>query len=74
MKIPIKLTIELDYEIYDGYENSGEDGIRFYLEENHCVENIIEFMYKNLKEGSCHTCSHAEVKVQKRALFDTDDE
>lgn len=71
MKVPIKLTLDIDYDIGAGFED--DDTLQFYLEENHCVENIIRQLYEKLEDGFCHTCSHATVKIQDRPLHDDEE-
>lgn len=73
MKVPIRLTLDIDYEIYDGWKESDPEAIRFFLEENHCVENIIRQLHENQVEGYCTTCSHAEVKLLDRPLHEEDE-
>lgn len=57
--VKIRWTLEFEYPVFD----SNDDHIQFYLEENHCQENLLSYLANDCEDGKCKMCSIGEVEV-----------
>lgn len=64
MKIPITLVMHVEYEVSD---NDDMESLKWYLEEEHCIDNVINFVHKKVQasdvNNECETCSYAKMFV-----------
>ncbi len=65
MKARIKWTLKFDYPFWEGMKTTPEDleRVEFYLEESHCQENLLEYLYNQSEDGICKLCSIGEVEL-----------
>lgn len=54
-RIPVTIVLH----VYETIQEDWEDGGQFFVEENHCLDNYVEDIHRELeaKPGYCHTCS-----------------
>jgi hypothetical protein len=62
IKAKIKWTIELDYPLWESDSEPDEDHIKFYLEESHCQENILDYLVSESEKNICKLCFMGKVE------------
>ncbi len=64
--VTLKLTIEFEYPIDAEYS---DDSIQFRMEENYCVENLIDFLHNQInaepRKNKCTLCSCSKTELIK---------
>jgi hypothetical protein len=62
VKVPIEFTIRIDIDVPDDWD---DDSVRFYVEENHCMDNYVEQVHREIeaRPGVCHTCHRGSARV-----------
>ena len=60
MKAKVRWTLEFEYPIPDGMDM---ENYQFYLEENHCQENLLDYLVSESEEGICKLCSIGTVEL-----------
>lgn len=62
-RIPVTLIVHTFQEIYD--DAWSDDSIKFFVEENHCLTNVISDIQKDIdaSPGTCGLCAHAEARI-----------
>lgn len=73
MKIPIRLTIDMDYEWPTKVDGVLDQHTKWHLEENHCINNVIRKLADGLRDGFCTSCSRGKVEVVERELFEEEE-
>lgn len=59
MKARIKWELEFDYPLFD----TDLEHAQFYLEENHCQENLLDYLVSESENGICKLCSIGKVTL-----------
>lgn len=57
--VKLRWTLEFEYPVFDG----SDEHIQFYLEENHCQENLLTYLVDDSEVGKCKLCSLGKVEV-----------
>lgn len=57
--VKIRWTLEFEYPVIDG----DDEFLQFHLEENHCQENLLNYLVSESEEGICKLCSLGTVKI-----------
>lgn len=65
MKVDITLVI---YTTQDAPDEATPEQIEFLVEENFCLENHIERLFRELKPNTCNLCTHAEAFVGRASV------
>jgi hypothetical protein len=60
LKAKIRWTLEFDYPLS---KVECFDSLKFYLEENHCQENILEYLLTESEPNVCKLCHMGKVEV-----------
>lgn len=57
-----RVPITVVFHLYEDVPVAWEDGGRFYVEKNHCIDNYVAEMAKEIETGMnhCQTCNRAE--------------
>lgn len=59
INLKIRWTLEFEYPVF----NSDDEHLKFYLEESHCHENLLDYLLSDREEDRCKLCSIGEVEV-----------
>jgi len=59
-KVPVTLVVEFEIEVQDNYT---DDDTRFFVEENHCIDNHIDLLHRELQTNCCTNCPRANAYV-----------
>ncbi len=56
-----RVPITVVFHLYEDVPEDWEDGGRFFVEENHCIDNYVTSMHRELEEnpGYCMSCCRA---------------
>jgi len=57
MKVDITLVLHLQQEVNDDVVLSDDKTLLPFVIDEHCIDNHIEDLHKNLTDGVCSTCS-----------------
>lgn len=57
-----RVPITVVFHLWEDVPEDWEDGGRFYVEENHCIDNYVTAMHRELEAnpGYCQSCNRAE--------------
>ena len=59
LRARIRWTLEFEYPVFD----SSDECLQFYLEENHCQENLLSYLVSESEDGVCKLCSIGKVEI-----------
>jgi len=59
-----RVTFEVLEEVAD---DMSEESVRFYLNENHCIDNAVMTLAADLREGVCRNCWRAKGEYVREA-------